>query len=171
MLAFFPVLQTGHESNTDSQCLQQQRCRQGNKITVEFLKLHPLQIIIIVLLCFVPCSETEHALFLAGVSSSSAQQDSASSEEFVAMFSLIWSNLLVNDIAMASFSSAILFQIWFSVSNFLRKISSSIVFFEAFTISSSFCLNKTSVFASIFFINVEICCFPCSLNAVLNLSF
>ena len=100
----------------------------------------------------------------------SSQQDSASSEKIPQAFSLICSIVWFRDITLASFSLATLCQAWFSISNFLRKSSSSIALLVAFAISSSFCLKRANAFDSTFRIRAASCCFLCSCKTNLNLS-
>lgn len=162
MLAFFTILHTGHESRKTSQSLQEQRCLQGSMITQEFRMSQLLQIMVLVL-----CSSSP---FLWSIT---LQYDSASSVSLADKRALSLSCWIVlfNDRIAASFSFAILCHVWFSISIFLRKSSSSIFLFTALNTSSSFCLSNSWILGSYFLINNAICCFLCSRKANLNLSF
>lgn len=165
MLAFFGILQTGHESRKTSQSLQEQRCLQGSITTQEFRELQHLQTIALF-------SSSPFSVF-SSFSSMFWQQDSASSAALAdkQADSLSRWIVLFNDATIASFSFATLCHVWFSISILFKKFWSSIVLFAAFEISSSFCLSRSWVLDSYFFIKSAICCFLCSCNANLNLSF
>ena len=154
----------------------------------ELRELQPLHTVIIInFLCF-SSSHTSSTPLFSSVSSCTtscnnsssfsiftSQQDSASSASLLkkpkGVLSLTCSNALFNDTTMASLSCAALCHAWFSVSNLLKKSSSSIVLLAACAISSSFCLSKNNVFDSILFSTTANCCFLCSCNTNLNLSF
>ena len=188
MLAFFAFVQTGQRSRRGSQTSHEQRCLQGRNNMHELRELQPLHTVIIInFLCF-SSSHTSSTPLFSSVSSCTtscnnsssfsiftSQQDSASSASLLkkpkGVLSLTCSNALFNDTTMASLSCAALCHAWFSVSNLLKKSSSSIVLLAACAISSSFCLSKNNVFDSILFSTTANCCFLCSCNTNLNLSF